>query len=899
MPSSNDWALSPADPHAALRADVRRLGVLLGEVLRRHHGEAFLARIEAIRAASKAAVGEDGRVDPACVDACLEDLPDGEAARVTRAFATLLSLANIAEQHHRLRRRRDYERMGGPPQPGSAEEVLPRLQVEHGLTRDALHAALGRMRIDLVLTAHPTEVTRRTLLRRHAMIESLLARGDRPDLTDRERAALDTELLQHIEGIWTTPPLRARAPTPVEEARAGLAVFEHSLWDAVPAMLRRLEDALRAQTGQGLGAEVCPIRFGSWMGGDRDGNPNVTPSVTRRVVMLARWMAATRYAEALEALRASLSMRDATAALRARVPEGHPEPYRALLTALRDRFLAQASALEAATRDPQAPIPALLRVGDVQEILACCRASLQETGCQAQADGPLLDLMRRLSCFGLSLVRLDIRRDAADHRHALSTITEALGLGRFEAWSEDTQRAWLGRELVSRRPLVPRSLEADARTRDVLDTLEVVAALPPEDLGSYILSMAQSDIDVLAAQVLLRDAGVTPTIRVVPLFETEEDLHHAPAIVDRLLGLAAWREGLPDHRLEVMLGYSDSAKDAGRFAASWALYRAQEALHEVAARHGAGLTLFHGRGGTVGRGGGPTMQAILAQPPGSVDGTLRVTEQGEMIGAKFGTPGIAERTMELYLMSVLQAMHPHTLPPAPDAADRALLDRLAQDSAAAYRRWVARDPRFVRYFRAATPERELGGLRIGSRPSRRVQDDSIASLRAIPWVFAWTQNRLLLPAWLGLGPALEALVTDFGEDAVRAFHDRTAFLRSTLDLVEMVVAKAVPDIAAWYDAKLVPEDQRDIGEALRGELVSLARQLPVVNGRGGLLSHRGVLRRSIDVRNPYVLPIHMLQVRLLQRWRQAQAEGSPDAPALLESVQGTIAGIAAGLRNTG
>jgi phosphoenolpyruvate carboxylase len=410
-------------------------------------------------------------------------------------------------------------------------------------------------------------------------------------------------------------------------------------------------------------------------------------------------------------------------------------------------------------------------------------------------------------------------------------------------------------------------------------------------MGAYVISMAHYPSDILAVQLLQRECGVKTPMHVVPLFETEDDLIRAPQTMRRLLALADYRESTGG-RQEIMIGYSDSAKDAGRLAAAWALYKAQEELTLVTREAGVAMTLFHGRGGSVGRGGGPTVIAILSQPPGSIDGTMRVTEQGEMIQAKFGIDGIAQRTLDLYMTSVLEA----TLTPAPPATgeQRAFMDGLARVSATAYRKLVFLTPAFLDYFRAATPEQELADLNIGSRPARRRSGGGVETLRAIPWVFAWTQTRLLLPAWLGVAPALQTAIDEFGLTTVRDMYRDWPFFRSTMDLVEMVLAKSDPEIAATYDRLLVPDSLRPMGDELRSELQRARELMLDVTGRAMLLEDNPVLRRSIDVRNPYVDPINMVQAALLRRSREGRGgDGAADA------LKVTINGIAAGLRNTG
>ncbi len=884
-----------ADPHKPLRDDVRLLGELLGETLKAHAGEAIFQRVERVRALSKSAragSGEDFRV----LAAELRGMSLDEALPVTRAFAQFLHLANIAEQHHRIRRRRAYQRdPHAAPQRGSCDDVFPRL-LAAGMSADRLHEAVTALRIELVLTAHPTEIARRTLAQKYNRIAGLLAERDRADLTSVERADLVTALHREIAAAWDTSEVRERRPTPLDEVRGGLLVFEESLWAAVPRYLRAVDRALRAATGRPLSLDATPLRFGSWIGGDRDGNPSVTPQVTRRACLLARWAAADLYLGEIDALREELSMARGSPELRDRTGDAR-EPYRELLRGVRTRLLATREWAEAsldAEEDAAAGAEVCLAEDDLAEPLHLCHRSLEATGHALIASGRLTDLLRRVATFGLTLARLDVRQDAARHTAALSAITAARGRGSYSEWREPERVAFLIRELTADDPPPAARLSVGPEEQDVIDTFSTIAGIPAGSLGAYVITMAQQPSDVLAVELLQKHAGVSPRLRVVPLFETSRDLHNAGAVIDALLGIPWYRQRTGD-RQEVMIGYSDSAKDAGRLAAGWDIYKAQEAVGAACARHGVGVTLFHGRGGSVGRGGGPTYMAIKAQPPGSIDGTLRVTEQGEMLQALFGLPDIAVRTMEVYTTGTLEAwLQPVA---APAAEWRAAMDRLSADARARYRSVVYEDERFIDYLYAATPLAEIDGLNIGSRPARRGASGgagaSVASLRAIPWQFGWTQTRLMLGAWLGLEDALErAIARGEGELLSRMVREWPHF-QSTMALIEMVLAKAEGRIAAEYDRQLVPPALQPLGEELRARLARATALLLEVAGHAELLESNPVIRRSIDVRNPYVDPLNLIQVELLRRVREA-----PD-PATRAALMVTVNGIAAGMRNTG
>lgn len=891
-----------SDPQESLRDDVRLLGEILGETLQERAGVGLFDTVERVRALSKGGRAGNERDRESLVE-LLRTLPIDAAVPVGRAFAHFLTLANIAEQHQRVRRRRERQQdPASPPQQASFDERFAELR-RAGVDAETLHAAVAALRIELVLTAHPTEITRRTVAAKHQRIAQTLAHQDRPDLTPAEHEDLVATLRREIMTAWDTEEIPPRRPTPVDEAISGLLIFEQTLWDAVPAYLRALDRALVRAAGRALPLDAAPIRFGSWMGGDRDGNPTVTPDVTRHVCLIARWMAADLYEREIGALRFELSNITATPALRERA-NGAPEPYRALLRGVRARLratrdlLASQIAATASDRasatptsaDPESWKQPYVRTGDVLEPLLLCHDSLVETGQQIVAAGRLTDIIRRLAAFGLTLVRLDLREHAHRLSAALDAITRTAGAGSYLAWSEGERQKFLRSGLADGGSPTSLDLGVDDDAREIIQTFLMAAALPEESLGAFIVSMARNPSDILAVKWLQAQCGAR--MRTVPLFEQVDDLASAEATMRELFGIPEYRARI-EGRQEVMLGYSDSAKDGGRLAANWALYRAQESLVDLCRDAGVELTLFHGRGGSISRGGGPTYVAMQSQPPGSIQGRLRVTEQGEMIQAQFGLPEIALRTLEVYTTATLQAT---LAPPASARASwRPLMDRLAETARRAYRSVVYDNPEFVEYFRLATPEVELGTMPIGSRPARRAAEGGVDSLRAIPWVFAWTQTRLLLPSWLGAGDAFDEAIQAGGLDELREMYGGWPFFRATVDLIETVVAECEPEIAAEYDRRLVPDRLQPIGVDLRRRLDTTIETLLAVTAHERLLDGNPVLRRSIDVRNPYVDPINLVQIELLRRLRAL-----PDAPPdLIKAFMITVNGIAAGMRNTG
>ncbi|MBW4790963.1 phosphoenolpyruvate carboxylase [Pseudomonas tolaasii] len=874
-----------SDIDARLREDVHLLGELLGNTIREQYGDEFLDKIEQIRKGAKADRG--GAADE--LSASLNQLQEDELLPVARAFNQFLNLANIAEQYQLIHRR--DESQPAPFESRVLPELLARLQGE-GHSDESLARQLAQLEIELVLTAHPTEVARRTLIQKYDAIAAQLALQDHRDLTTAEREQIRDRLQRLIAEAWHTEEIRRIRPTPVDEAKWGFAVIEHSLWHAIPNYLRKADQALHAATGLRLPLEAAPIRFASWMGGDRDGNPNVTAPVTREVLLLARWMAADLYLRDVDQLASELSMQHASPALQARVGDS-VEPYRALLKQLRERLRATRQwAHTSLTASTPASAEVLQDNRELLEPLELCYQSLHDCGMGVIADGPLLDCLRRAVTFGLFLVRLDVRQDSSRHCAAMTEITDYLGLGRYEDWDEEARISFLTQELENRRPLLPAYFEPSADTAEVLNTCKEIAAAPQASLGSYVISMAGAASDVLAVQLLLKESGVQRPMRVVPLFETLADLDNAGPVMERLLQLPGYRARLQGPQ-EVMIGYSDSAKDAGTTAAAWAQYRAQERLVDICREQQVELLLFHGRGGTVGRGGGPAHAAILSQPPGSVAGRFRTTEQGEMIRFKFGLPDIAEQNLNLYLAAVLEA----TLlpPPPPEPAWRHLMDELAADGVSAYRAVVRENPQFVEYFRQSTPEQELGRLPLGSRPAKR-RAGGIESLRAIPWIFGWTQTRLMLPAWLGWEAALSKALERGEGELLGQMREQWPFFRTRIDMLEMVLAKADADIAQLYDERLVQPDLLPLGAHLRDLLSQACSVVLGLTGQSQLLAHSPDTLEFIRLRNTYLDPLHLLQAELLARSRkQEAAQDSPLEQALLVSV----AGIAAGLRNTG
>ncbi|WP_168014161.1 phosphoenolpyruvate carboxylase [Halomonas salinarum] len=879
------------DLHESLRENVRVLGDSLGRTIADDQGESFVDKIETIRGFAKRGRQGDTEGRRELIE-YLRRLPDRDLLPVTRAFNQFLNLANIAEQHYRARFRRveDYK-PGSQPELG---DLIARAR-KAGHSPRELVESLASMRVELVLTAHPTEVIRRTLIQKYDAIDDCLTGLESSVDSVEKQSRVHGRLEELISQAWHTDEIRHERPSPVDEAKWGFAVIENSLWQAVPDFHRDLDNLLLEAAGERLPLDAAPLRFASWMGGDRDGNPNVTAKVTREVLLLGRWMAADLYLRDLDQLKAELSMWKANSALRAEVGDAQ-EPYRELLKRVSTKLEATRDWAKAALDgEPHEGGPIIEHRDQLYAPLLACYRSLCDVGLDTIANGVLLDTLRRVAVFGVTLTKLDLRQESSRHSQVFDELTDYLGLGRYQEWDEAKRQDFLLGELTSRRPLIPRRWECSEETREVIDTFRVIASEKREALGTYIISMAGQPSDVLAVALLMKEVGGDVTLPIAPLFETLDDLNRAGDVIDRLLALPDYRRLAGDEQ-EVMIGYSDSAKDAGQLAAAWAQYRSQETLVEVCKRHGVNLTLFHGRGGTVGRGGGPAHAAILSQPPGSVNGSLRVTEQGEMIRFKFGQPDIALRSMEIYACAVLEA----TLlpPPAPEPAWREEMDHLADVAHKSYVGVVRENPDFVPYFRAVTPEGALGRLPLGSRPAKRRQDGGVETLRAIPWIFAWTQTRLMLPAWLGSGEAfVKRLAEPGGLERLQEMRRRWPFFGTYLDMLEMLSAKADVEIAAYYERRLVDEPGLlELGGELRGRFTKLQAALLDILDQRELLENTPLIHQAIQVRNPYIDPLHGLQAELLQRNRDADGAISP---ALTRALMVTMAGISAGLRNTG
>jgi len=880
-----------SEQYTALRGNVNLLGQLLGQTIKDAQGQAILDKVEEIRALSKSSRSGNEDDRQALID-ILHALSDEELLPVARSFNHFLNLANVAEQFHTVSRFNDV----GFGQQNPLTQTLKTLatKAEQGqLDSNHLAETLSKLHINLVLTAHPTEVTRRTMINKQVELSDCLASLERKDNLPQERDNILNRIEQLISQAWHTDDIRRSRPTPVDEAKWGYAVIENSLWHAVPRFLREFSANVKDQLSLELPIDYSPIEFTSWMGGDRDGNPFVTSQVTTEVLDHGRWMALNLYIQDLKTLCAELSMSDASDEL-IELAGQEFEPYRAVIKKLKNQVAETVAHLGAKIKNKRSDSQDLItNINQLKHPVEVCYRSLLKCNMKVVADGLLLDLLHRINSFGLRLAKLDVRQDSSRHGDVFSELTRYLGLGDYNQWQEQDKQAFLLAELNSRRPLIPKHWQPSPDVQEVLDTFDVIAKQDEETFGLYIISMARTASDILAVQLLLKESGCSFDLPVAPLFETLDDLNAGSDVITTLLD-NVWYRGHIKNTQNVMIGYSDSAKDAGMMAAGWAQYEAMDKLVQLADARGIELILFHGRGGTVGRGGAPAAQALHSQPPGSLKGGLRVTEQGEMIRFKFGLPDVALQSLNIYAGAVLQSnLLP---PPEPKPQWREVMKLISEESCEHYRNVVRHDENFVPYFRMATPELELSKLPLGSRPAKRNPNGGVESLRAIPWIFAWSQNRLMLPAWLGALTGLKAALDKYGAETLNEMSLQWPFFRSRLEMLEMVFSKADCWLSEHYDNALVEDMYKPLGVTLRKELQEAISLVQSLSPQKSLLAEQPWIKESINLRNPYTDPLNLLQVELLRRARSSEkgSEGDIDNALMI-----TMTGIAAGMRNTG
>lgn len=877
-------AVTQTEISQKLRTSVNLLGRLLGQVIAQAHGDSLVETIESIRTAAKSARDESPEMRNTLIDNINAVAPE-QALLVARAFNQFLNMANIAEQL--------YSPQGNLTGSDVDISFLDK-QIEQfktgGIDANEIKNTILNLHMDLVLTAHPTEITRRTIIEKQNRLFYCLRDLESQQDNKPNQESITNQIQQLIAQWWHTDEIRTEKPTPVDEAIWGFAVIESSLWQAVPQFIRKLSTtADELLDGGELPIDFSPIKITSWMGGDRDGNPNVTAAVTEEVIRLARWQSADLFLNDINQLVSELSMNQCSAELRDKAGDAR-EPYRVVLKRLRTMLQNTLQTMDDLLKGRKPQNHDIVESSEqLWQPLYLCYQSLLECNMSIIADGLLLDTLRRVKCFGCHLVKLDIRQESGRHAQAISEITQALSLGNYGDWSEKEKQSFLINELSNKRPLLPRQWQPSDDVQEVLNTFACIAEQPTEALGAYIISMARAPSDVLAVQLLLKEFNC-PALPIAPLFETLDDLNNAADSLNALFAVDTYRQSINNKQM-VMIGYSDSSKDAGVMAAAWAQYRAQEALIQVCEKENVQLTLFHGRGGTTGRGGAPAEAALLSQPPGSLKTGLRVTEQGEMIRFKLGLPEKAVNTFALYTRAMLKSNL--TPPPQPKPEWRNIMDQLSSISADAYRQVVFNTPEFLDYFHSATPINELSKLPLGSRPAKRKSSGGIESLRAIPWSFAWSQNRLMFPAWYGAGKALEQLIENGEQKQLENMCENWPFFSARISLLEMVYAKTDSDLSEVYEDLLAPSALKTIGQSLRSQLQNDISTVLTIGNDDSLLKDLPWLKESLKLRNSYIDPLNLLQVRLL-------VEDRKEAGADIErAMLVTVAGVSAGLRNTG
>jgi phosphoenolpyruvate carboxylase len=916
-------SVASQERHAALRASIRRLGELLGDALTRHEGPELLALVEQVRALAR-------RPDDGELHSLLSGTDDPTAIVLARAFTAYFQLANITEQLHR------WQELSNRPK-GPLRTAVAKIgaAMEAGtVSKEMVEEVLGRVELRPVFTAHPTEASRRAVLDLLRKIADLTDAQEDPRLRPTDALRTDRRMAELVDMLWQTDELRIERPTPTDEARSAIYYLQTLTAQVIPDLLEELDRSL-ATIGVSLPAQARPLRFGTWAGGDRDGNPNVTPPVTLDVLELQHDFGLRELISAVDELILELSAStrvvavspELTASLeadRASLPGAYAafnrlnaeEPYRLKLSYMRARLQLTRERLE--KRTTHQPGRDYLGVHEVIAELELIRASLLAEDGDLIANGPVLRLLRTAVAVGLGLATLDIREHAEKHHATLAVLFDRIG--ELETPYAELERpariALLSAELEGRRPLIGAGIEAlEGEPAKVLELFRAIRTaldrFGPDAIESYIVSMAQDIDDVLSVVVLAREVGLVDTgsasspawarIGFVPLFETVTELEAAGPLLQALLSDPAYRRVVTARGdvQEIMLGYSDSSKDAGIAASQWQIHRAQRALRDIAREHGVTLRLFHGRGGSVGRGGGPTGEAILSQPFGSLDGPIKVTEQGEVISDKYTLPQLGRENLETALSAVLEAsvLHRTSLLPQ-DVLDgwNATMDVVAGQGQVAYRALVG-DPGLVPFFVKATPVDELGHLNIGSRPARRPGGaGGLSDLRAIPWVFGWTQSRIILPGWFGVGSGLAAAREDGRGESLQQMYGSWNFFRTFMSNVQMTLAKSDLSIAGRYVSTLVDPAEAGLFEVIRAEHERTVEEVLRVTGQGTLLEDAPVLRRTLELRDAYLAPLHALQVSLLSRSRAAGDDVDPD---LRRALLLTINGIAAGLRNTG
>ena len=885
-------------PTKLLREDVKYLGNILGKVIKIQEGQKFFDLVEKVRKLSKTNKKNPNqkKLNSKLLSA-IKNLNPKNTYKLARAFSHFMNFMNLAELVDASRSLNEHENSQKKLKDNKnlfIEEIFEELFRKKNISNNRIYDLAKNLNIGIVLTAHPTEVKRRTLIQKyHKIIEILEQRELLKDYPSQLKI-LEKQLFDEFTIIWNTDDLKRIKPSPFDEARWGLAIIEDSLWDTIPKVYRKLNSIFVRNMNKNLPKNFNPIVFGSWMGGDRDGNPNVTAEVTRKVILLSRWEAAKLYEKALTKIIRSYSMEKCSKKILKKVGNSF-EPYRIFLRPLRDKMRITHRLIEQhlVQKKPLDQKKLLSSREEILRPLRVVRESLEQNQNENIASGDLLDLMRRAKCFGINLARLDIRQESSRHKQLISELVKAKYNKNYSNFSEKEKLNFLRLSINSKSKKIGNFQFRNKENKEVWSTFKTLSKEPPECLGAYIISMTTSASDILSVSFLQKEAEIKDKLRVVPLFETLNDLINAKSIMENLFS-QNWYRKLINYNQEVMIGYSDSSKDAGKICASWHQYKAQEEIIKLGKKFKIKITFFHGRGGSPGRGGGPIQATLRSQPPNSVNGNIRITDQGEVIQQKYGYEPLANYNLCSYIGAVTEAtLNP---PPIPKKEWRNLIEKMSDISKNSYRKNINQSSDFIEYFKTVTPHKALGKLSIGSRPSKRKNVDNIQSLRAIPWVFAWTQIRLMLPAWLGSAEALRyAYIKEFRK-ILYDMEKNWPFFNSMLDMLDMVISKADPEISKIYEEFLGDKKLKRVGKKLRFQFDTIKRLNKMIAPKE-ILKIRKQFRSAAIVRNIYSEVLNIIQPIVISKLKKNK--NKKNKKDLEDALLTSIAGISAAMKNTG
>ena len=885
-------------PTKLLREDIRLLGTFLGRVIRDQEGLTFYKIVERLRLLSKNTLLDKNKSKVFLkVSKEVKKLKPKDIFRLTRSFSHILNLMNLAESLDASRKLNEYENpyFKNKNQNIFIEDIIKNLFKNRNISNNKIYEQATKLNIGIVLTAHPTEVKRRTLIQKYANLIELMEQRHLYKKYPSKILEIDRKIYTEITVIWKTDELKRSKPSPLDEAKWGLAVIEDSLWDTIPKVYKRLNDIFRKNLGKDLPRGYNPIQFGSWMGGDRDGNPNVTADITKKVILFSRWQAAKLYEKELTKLIQDLSMKECSPKIK-KIAGNSFEPYRVYLRPIRDKIRLTYQLIEKHLNNNKSLNEKKL-LKDKNEILKPLREvreSLNLNRGQHIANADLLDLIRRVRCFGINLARLDIRQESSRHQKLIADVLNKKYKINFSSLSESKKINLLNLLIKQKKYFINNLKIKHKDNKEVWNTFKQISKEPEQCMGAYVISMTSKASDILSVYFLQKQAETKNLLRVVPLFETLDDLKNAKSVMENIFKLS-WYRRLINHKQEVMIGYSDSSKDAGKLSASWHQYKLQEELRNLAKKYKIDLVFFHGRGGSAGRGGGPIQATLKSQPANTVNGKIRITDQGEVIQQKYGYKPLAEYNLCSYIGAVMDAsLNP---PPKSKKNWRVLIEKMSEIATSAYRKNLNQSEDFIRYFKTVTPHKSLGKLAIGSRPAKRKNVDNIQSLRAIPWVFAWTQIRLMLPAWLGTTEALRYGSIKKFSKTLTDMEKNWPYFVSTMDILDMVITKVDPEISIIYENNLADSALKRIGKKLRFQFDALVKLHNKITPKE-VFKERKEFRKALFIRNNYTETLNILQATIMNKINNNKYK-KLDKKFIDDALMTSIAGISAAMKNTG